>query len=301
MFDCLAGEQAALAVIDACETGLGVSLRALARQDFARMEGAGAFANRAAQQLICAFQAAVWAGLCARGLIAPRVFAGYSVGELAAYACAGAIEAVPLTLLARTRADAMNTACPHPNGLVAVRGLARAELERICRSHNAETAIINGSDHLVVGGEAKSLQALTAEATRLGGHATPLPVAVASHTSLMEPARPAFAAALAQIRLKAPLFPVLAGVDGAPVYDAMRAAETLSGQIARPIDWAACMDGVVEMGCGALLELGPGAALSRMFRERWPDIEARSVSEFKTLAGVAAWVERKAGGAVHGR
>jgi [acyl-carrier-protein] S-malonyltransferase len=288
MFDSLAGEQAALAVLDACEAVLGTDLRASAKAD-----GTGLYANHLAQPLICAFQAAAWAGLRARGLPVPRVVAGYSLGELTAYACAGAMEPRRLVALARLRAEAMDVACSLPSGLIAVRGLSHGDLERLCSVHGVEIAIINGFDRMVAGGEATPLRALASEISALGAHVTALPVSVAAHTSLMAPACPRFAAALADARLLAPSFPVLAGMDGLPVFDAGRAASTLTDQIARPIDWAACMDGMAEMGCTALLELGPGAALSQMARDRQPNMLVRSVSEFRTLAGVVAWAERQ--------
>src|SRR5689334_350779 len=48
------------------------------------------FTNATAQPLICAVELATWAALSTQ-LPSPRVFAGYSVGELAAYGCAGAL------------------------------------------------------------------------------------------------------------------------------------------------------------------------------------------------------------------
>jgi [acyl-carrier-protein] S-malonyltransferase len=52
-----------------------------------------------------------------------------------------------------------------------------------------------------------------------------------------------------------------------------------------------------ERGCTVLLELGPGAGLARMARDRAPDIAARSVSEFNRIEGVLDWVARELGGA----
>jgi [acyl-carrier-protein] S-malonyltransferase len=291
MFEVLAGEGAGLAVLDACEAELGADLRALARAG-----GAGLYANRSAQLLICAFQIAVWTGLRARGLPVPRVIAGYSVGELSAYACAGAVEPQRLVALAQLRAKAMDAVCPRRGRLVAVRGLSRDALERLCCIHGVEIAIVNGFDRVVVGGVEEALGALVAEVCALGARVTVLSAPIASHTSLMAPALPAFAAALAEAGLRAPSFPVLAGVDGAPVFDAGRAAATLTEQMARAIDWAACMESMGEMGCTAILELGPGDALSRMYRDRQPHVQVRSVCEFRTLAGVVAWAGRRARG-----
>ena len=64
-------------------------------------------------------------GRFARPAPTPRVFAGYSVGELAAYACAGALDTGELVDLARRPSEAMDRACPEPSGLLAVRGITR--------------------------------------------------------------------------------------------------------------------------------------------------------------------------------
>jgi [acyl-carrier-protein] S-malonyltransferase len=44
------------------------------------------------------------------------------------------------------------------------------------------------------------------------------------------------------------------------------------------------------MGATVFLELGPGSALSRMATELLPGAAARSVAEFRSLKGIAAWV-----------
>lgn len=287
MFDIFAGDSAALAVLDACEAELGMSLRELAKS-----EGGAMFASRAAQPLICAFQAAAWASLRAQGVPAPRAAAGYSIGELSAYAVAGVIDARGLMALARARAEAMDAVCERPGGLVALRGLSRADLEPLCRAHGVEIAIANGFDRFIVGGETGPLAACAEEVEARGAHVTPLPISVASHTSLMAPARPRFEEALVAAGLRRPAIPVLAGVDGLPVFEPARAAASLAAQIAQTIEWTACMDGMAEMGCTALLELGPGAGLAEMFRDRHPLLPIRSLSQFKTIAGAARWAGR---------
>jgi [acyl-carrier-protein] S-malonyltransferase len=69
----------------------------------------------------------------------------------------------------------------------------------------------------------------------------------------------------------------------------------LSRQIAEPIRWKDCMDACAEAGATVALELGPGAALSRMLQARHPGIACRAVSEFRSLGGVRAWLERQLG------
>jgi [acyl-carrier-protein] S-malonyltransferase len=79
------------------------------------------------------------------------------------------------------------------------------------------------------------------------------------------------------------------------VQDVGQAIGDLSRQIAEPIRWKDCMDACAEAGATVALELGPGAALSRMLQARHPGIACRAVSEFRSLGGVRAWLERQLG------
>ena len=87
--------------------------------------------------------------------------------------------------------------------------------------------------------------------------------------------------------------PVIAGVDATLVATRARAIATLSAQISHTVEWAQCLETLHERGCRVFIELAPGRALSRMLRERFDDVEARSVDEFRELAGVARWATRR--------
>lgn len=249
------------------------------------------YRNRFAQPLLCVAQLATWTVL--RGMLpAPRLFAGYSIGELAAYGCADAVGCRELTLLARRRALLMESATAIPSGLLAVSGLGRDQVERLCQGEEAQIAIVNARDRFVLGAAQACIRELQQAVERQGGRATPLAVGVASHTAGLASASEAFRAILTDSALRAPMTPVLAGINGLPVYTREAAVETLARQISTPLDWAACLNALPEMGCTLVLELGPGIALSRMARQRWPEIPARSVEEFHSLAGVVEWVGR---------
>lgn len=247
--------------------------------------------NVIAQPLVCAFQLAVWAEIAER---APAVaaLAGYSVGELAAYGCADALAPREVIALARRRAELMDEAFPG-GAMLALRGFDRATVRSLCARHGVEIAIVNDEDRFVIGGAPAAIAACGVEAEARGAKVTPLAIQIPSHTSLMRPAVAPFHDALAAASWKRPSAPVLAGLDGAPVFAPARAQEVLAVQLAETIDWAACLDGMRERGCSILLELGPGAGLARMARDRAPDIPARSVAEFHSLDGVVDWLAQQ--------
>jgi [acyl-carrier-protein] S-malonyltransferase len=235
---------------------------------------------------------ATWAALRGR-VAAPLAFAGYSVGELASYACAGALDASELARFAQTRAASMDAANAKPSGLVALRGLPRAEVKALCAGHAAWIAIANGDDAFVVGGDSTILDELAKRARAHGAQITCLKVGVASHTPHLDSAVGPFRLALEQSTLRAPDIPVIAGIDASWVTSRAKAIATLSTQLAKTIEWARCLETLYERGARVFLELGPGTALARMVREQLPsDAFARSVSEFRTIDGVVAWLRR---------
>jgi [acyl-carrier-protein] S-malonyltransferase len=85
---------------------------------------------------------------------------------------------------------------------------------------------------------------------------------------------------------------VLSGITAEPITRADKAIAHLSRQIAETIVWKDCMDACAEAGVTVALELGPGAALSRMLQARHPQIACRSVADFRSLDGVRNWLVR---------
>lgn len=252
------------------------------------------FENRAAQPAIVAAALATWEAL--RGQVAPpALVAGYSIGELAAWGVAGALEAGDAVGLARTRAMAMDACVREPQALAALGGLPVQTLAQLAANHGYELAIVTGADSCIAGGLLAAAAALESGVTAAGARFQKLPVGVASHTGLMAGAVAPFAAALEASRFSLQACPVLSGIAAVRVDGKQGAVDHLSRQLTQTIQWTACMDAAAEAGIGVALELGPGAALSRMLRERHAGIEARSVSEFRSIEGVAGWVQRQLG------
>jgi [acyl-carrier-protein] S-malonyltransferase len=252
------------------------------------------FTNRIAQPAIVAATLAMWTAL--RDTIAqPALVAGYSIGELSAYGVAGALDPSEAIRLAMERARLMDAclAGGSKQGMVALSGMPSGSMDDLLEQFQFHAAIVTGDDALVAGGPAEGREALAQAAAAAGGHATVLPVEIASHTPLLQGAVAPFATLLAGARWNLPAFPVLSGISAEPVFDGRKAMAELPRQIAEPIRWRECMDACGEAGVTVALELGPGAALSRMLQSRNPNIACRSVAEFRSLDGIRIWLERQ--------
>ncbi|UYC12745.1 acyltransferase domain-containing protein [Xanthomonas sp. CFBP 8445] len=284
MFDHSAGVPAAESVLAAAAQVLAADPRALAGDD-ARYD------NAIAQPLVCAAVLANAAALLPQ-LSATALLLGYSIGELAAHALAGGLEANACLALAVQRAQRMDAASRNGDGLIAVQGLLREQAEALCAQTGLHLAIVNGEDHLILGGHADALAHGERQARAQRARVARLPVSVAAHTPLLASAAQAFAADLRAAPLAAPRAAVLAGIDGHRIGDRDDAIGALSAQLATTLDWAGTLRQAAERGVRVFLELGPGGALARIAREVLPECQARSVEEFGSLAAAAAWVRQ---------
>ncbi|MGJ7915962.1 ACP S-malonyltransferase [Massilia sp. LXY-6] len=247
------------------------------------------FDNRCAQPLVVAATLMAWTMLAER-LPRPTLVAGYSVGEVSAYAVAGALPLDEAVALAARRAAIMSEAAARSGeqGMAAVSGIAFEAARVLVAQAGCEPAI-DTPGALVAGGLRENLDRLAALAPQAGASYKPLPITVASHTGLLAAAADPLRSLL-QAHAAAPSLPLLAGVSASAVHDAAQAAELLARQTTTTIRWTDCLDAIAEARIDVALELGPGNALTRMLRERHPGIACRSVADFRSVKGIVAWI-----------
>lgn len=249
--------------------------------------------NAFAQVLITGTALAAWAAIKDELPQAPTVVAGYSVGELAAFTCAGVFSAEQAIALAQQRAALMDQAVKGLHtGMLAVTGLSEGRVLTACAGLGLECAIRIHSGQSVFAGTDEALSQAAPRLLALGVVCKRLDVRLASHSSWMAPAARTFADILSGLPFTAPNCPIATNVDGSLVRQAASLRQALSRQLASPVLWAACMEAVNERQVACVLEIGAGSALARMWNERYPDIPARSIDEFQHPQGAVAWIER---------
>jgi [acyl-carrier-protein] S-malonyltransferase len=117
-------------------------------------------------------------------------------------------------------------------------------------------------------------------------------LAVPSHTPLLRTAAETFRKVLhkrvPQVKIPGDIR-LLSGIDGNAVLSEA-GLDKLAEQVARTVNWVACMDSCQESGVKKAVEFGPGAALAHFMREHVPDLETHSVSDFHSLDGLKQWL-----------
>ncbi|MDB5762663.1 MAG: mdcH [Herminiimonas sp.] len=251
------------------------------------------FSNRIAQPLVVAATLAAWEAIRDFTPL-PALAAGYSVGEVASYAVAGALSAEDAISLAAERARLMDACLKQSarQSLLAVSGVSVRTVTDLLYRKPLFVAIEIGEDSVIVGGLVDAIAEIEPALVQAGARIGRLPVEIASHTPLMQAAVAPFAAEVGRRHFTAMHVPVLSGVSAELIRQKDHAVSALSRQIAETIRWADCMDMCAESGIGVALELGPGAGLSRMLQARHPQIECRSVADFRTIEGIKKWLSR---------
>ena len=273
------------ALCDRCASAVDVDLRRLlttADDDELRL-------TQNAQPALCFTGVALTVLLRRRG-IEPVAAAGHSVGEYAALAAAGSVDATHVIKAVVERGRAMaDAAAAGTSSMAAVLGLESAAIEgALAGMDGAWPANYNTPTQTVIAGTTEGLAEATGRLQAAGAkRVIPLNVSAAFHTPLMAPAAERLRAALDRIEWRAPRIPVMANLTGRRHQGGDRIPHVMEMQLRSPVRWAACVTELVEMGCDTFLEVGPKRALTGMMRELAPGQTAVAVGAPKAVEELA--------------
>ena len=226
---------------------------------FARVEESTRFAQPA---IFCASLA----GWDALGL-EPSAAAGHSLGELAALAAAGVLDRDDALRLVVLRGSLMAEA-DDSGSMLALVGATEEEAAEIAQHAGVTVANDNAPGQVVLSGSRKALATAEEDARDHGRRALKLDVAGAFHSPAMEPAVAPFRAALDEVELGEPRFPVVSCSTTEPFTD-VRAE--LAAALTTPVRWRETMLALHAAGVCRYVEVGPGKVLARLGKRILPD------------------------------
>jgi [acyl-carrier-protein] S-malonyltransferase len=248
------------------------------------------------QPALLAASVAVWRVWQAQRGPAPVALAGHSLGEYSALVAAGVLSLKDAAHLVRLRGQFMQEAAPAGSGaMAAVLGADDALVEAVCtEASHAEVVVAanyNSPGQIVIGGHAAAVDRAMALLAERGVRKTvKLAVSVPSHTPLMREAANKLEAAFAGVAWHAPSLPIIQNVDG-QVHDSLDALRaSLVHQLYRPVQWTACVQGLVARGVSRIGECGPGKVLAGLCKRIDKGVDARPLGTPAELAGaIADW------------
>jgi [acyl-carrier-protein] S-malonyltransferase len=190
--------------------------------------------------------------------------AGHSLGEYAALVAAGALEFDDALRLVDIRAAAMSDAGDaSPGGMVALLGASPEAAEELAERHRLSVANDNAPGQIVLSGPRDAVQRAADDADDVGARARVLPVSGAFHSPAMRPAQDALRAALAEVEVTAPRFPVYSNGTAAPFEDVR---EQLAANLLAPVRFRESVLAMRADGVEEFDELGPGNVLAALVK-----------------------------------
>jgi [acyl-carrier-protein] S-malonyltransferase len=197
-----------------------------------------------------------------------RFVAGHSLGEYSALAAAGSLSIADAARLLRLRGQTMQAAVPVGDGaMAAVLGLDLAEVEAIAAEASEAGVCEVGNDNapgqaVVSGARGAVERAVEIAKAKGAARSMMLPVSAPFHCRLMAPAAEAVHAALAEIKLQAPVVPVVPNVTAAPERNPTTLATLLVRQITARVRWRESLLTLAEYGIATTVEVGSRRVLS---------------------------------------
>ncbi|MCP5155944.1 MAG: amino acid adenylation domain-containing protein [Ectothiorhodospiraceae bacterium] len=215
--------------------------------------------------------------------VTPSAMLGHSIGEYVAAAQAGVMSLSDALAVVAERGRLMAAL---PRGAMLSVGLSETELlARI--GAEIDVASVNGVRSCVVSGPEAAVERLRAELDGEGVDARRLRTSHAFHSAMMEPALAAFERRLRDVDLQPPRTRYVSNVTGTWITAAQATDPSYYARhLRQAVRFVEGLATVLDAGCHALLEVGPGRSLSALARAH--PARAQDVVVAPTLAAVDA-------------
>ena len=213
--------------------------------------------------------------------------AGFSLGEYAALAYAGAISLENVFSVIQVRADAMQEAvAPGEGAMAAFIGAKAEQVEEICDKVSrgyVVAANYNSPVQTVVSGTVAGVEEACGLADERGLRYIKLAVSAPFHCALMEPAAKRLEEEFKKISFQSPEIPVYMNVDGEAVTDEGSFSDLLVKQAMSPVRWTKTLENMQADGFDVFIECGAGKTLSGLVKKTLKGVKVLRVEDMKTL------------------
>lgn len=229
--------------------------------------------------------------------IEPGVVSGLSLGEYSALHAAGSLDAETAIRMAAFRGAAMEKAAEGIEcAMFAVLGLDRETLQKACDEASSEGCVVisnyNCPGQLVIGGEKAAVEKAGALAKEAGAkRCMPLKVSGPFHTPLMKRAGDALENYFRDIEFKTPQIPVIFNVLGDTNDENVPISELMIKQVQSSIFVEDCIRKMASMGVDAIVEIGPGKALTGFAKKTVPEMKTYTVETAEDVEALVAAVK----------
>ena len=215
-------------------------------------------------------------------------FAGHSLGEYSALACANSLPFEEAVCLLYARGKFMQEAVPFGRGaMLAVLGLKVEEIleqiNSISTNGTCEIANDNSPGQIVVSGDKDSIQILQNSLKKKSIRGLILPVSAPFHCSLMESAEKKMSQKITELIFKNPKPSIISNVTAKAENKASKIKELLIKQITSRVNWRESIEYMINNGVNEFIDIGPGKVLTGLVRRINKDVNVFNINSIDDI------------------
>jgi [acyl-carrier-protein] S-malonyltransferase len=212
-----------------------------------------------------------------------KYFAGHSLGEYSAIACAGYLGFQETIKILKIRGDAMQNSVPEgEGGMIAVLGSSVEKIEKILDENKnfffAEIANDNSEGQIVMSGKSQELEKLSKILKDKKIKNIKLPVSAPFHCSLMSKASKIMSIELEKLNFKKGSNTLISNITADEIFNEDELKDLLVKQIENRVRWRESVINMINKNVKQFIEIGPGKVLSGLIKRINKDILINSIN-----------------------
>lgn len=212
-----------------------------------------------------------------------HAFAGHSLGEYSALACAGYLNFNETLKILKLRGESMQNAVPKGiGGMLAVLGTTTETIEKILDENKdnfqAQIANDNSDGQIVVSGKLEDLKKMMENLKENKIKNIQLPVSAPFHCSLMEKATENMRGPLNNLSIEPVGINIVSNVTALAVDEPSKIKELLIKQIENRVRWRESILKMIDEGVDNFIEIGPGKVLAGLIKRINKQVKTISIN-----------------------
>ena len=219
---------------------------------------------------------------------AANYFAGHSLGEYSALACAESLTFSQTIKLLKKRGLAMQSAVQEgQGGMLAVLGSDIEKINEILlKNKDIFTCYVandNSVGQIVISGNNYDLEKLSLELSNNKIKSIKLPVSAPFHCKLMNSATQIMENEISNVNFNPPTVDIISNVTSEPVNNISTIKELLISQIEKPVRWREIINYMLYKNINKFIEIGPGKVLSGLVKRINRNAELIQINNLEDL------------------
>jgi len=220
-----------------------------------------------------------------------QYFAGHSLGEYSAIACAGYLDFKDTIKVLKLRGDAMQNSVPKgEGGMVAVLGTTIENIEKILKVNQndftAEIANDNSDGQIILSGKTNDLEKLSSLLKENNIKSIKLPVSAPFHCSLMSKATNIMSEELSKLKFKKGSNTLISNITANEIFNADELKNLLIKQIENRVRWRESVINMIDKGVNQFIEIGPGKVLTGLIKRINKEVKVSSINSEEEIKNI---------------